>query len=66
MKKTRFTEVEFQKIKLGKNDTLLLTVSSSLSGEEVWETHELVRGLFLDNKIVTMPEGFKLEAITQP
>ena len=60
----RYTEVEFSRIKLDKDDILLLTTPEWMMGEEQTQVHECMRGLFPDNKIILMSAGHKLEAIT--
>jgi len=58
----RYTEIEFQRMKLEKGDVLVVTTPEGFSGSEQTDLVEFFKGFFPDNEVLLVAKGIKLEA----
>ena len=62
--KYKLLEIEFQRIKLGEGDVLVIGIpGGKYSPEEVDQIFELMRSTFPDNQVVITEKGVEFKAV---
>jgi len=56
----KFLEVEFQRMAIGKNDTIVISAPALLTGEQMHHLEEQAKSTFPEQKIIILDGGLKI------